>query len=239
MNNEDKNEYWIGGIHCVNAAFKNKNRKIYEIIFLDPKRIKNFSNTNIILNKKDANFFYKIFDKNFAHQGIAARVSKLPSYDLDNELKKNFINKFIILNQITDPRNLGSIIRSALAFGYGNIIIDKRIYNEKSYTLIKASSGAVESVKIFQSSNIKNEIKKLKENNFWIYGLDSNAITDIAKVKLEKKVGFVFGSEEKGIEHNIKKNCDYLIKINISNIDSLNVSNAVSATLAIANYKNY
>ena len=239
-NSKNNNEnYWIGGLHCVKSALENPNRKILEVIFLNEKKLNKINLQNIKNKQKDIKYFNKIFDEEFAHQGIAALVSKLPNYNLSLELKNSSLDKFIILNEITDNRNIGSIIRSSLAFGYGNILIDKRIFNEKSYNLIKASSGAIEKVKIFQVSNIKNGIKILKENNFWIYGLDSSAIQDIHSVTFQKKIAFLFGSEEKGIEKNIKTYCDYLIKINIKNIDSLNVSNAVSATLAIANNKNY
>jgi len=229
--------FWIGGLHCVKSAINNSNRRIFELIFLNEKKLDSINLQNIHHTKRDAKYFSKIFKDDFVHQGIAARVSKLPNYNLNLEIKNDIINKFIILNNVTDPRNIGSIIRTSLAFGYKNILIDKRSYNEKSYSLIKASSGAVEKVKVFQASNIKNEIEILKDNNFWIYGLDSSATKDINQAKFEKKIAFLFGSEEKGIEKNIKKYCDHLIKINIDNIDSLNVSNAVSATLAIANYK--
>ena len=228
--------FWIGGFHCVEAALKNPNRIIYEIIYSNNKKLNNLNIKNIRCQQKDINFFNKIFEENIAHQGIAARVSKLPNYNLNIEIRNSTINKFIILNQITDPRNIGSIIRTSLAFGYKNILIDKRTYNEKSNSLIKASSGAIEKVKVFQFSNIKNGIKILKENNFWIYGMDSSAKLDIKKIKPVEKMAFLFGSEEKGIEKNIKTYCDYLIKIDIKNIDSLNVSNAVSATLALINY---
>lgn len=237
MKENQNDTFWIGGSHCVSAALKNPNRNIFEIIFLNKNKTNYLNLDNILCKQKDIKYFNKIFQKDFAHQGIAARVSKLPNYNLNLEIKNSKLKKFIILNQITDPRNIGSIIRSSLAFGYENIIVDKRIFNEKSYHLTKASSGAIEKVKIFQFSNIKNGIEILKENNFWIYGMDSSASKDIKEIMFLGKVAFLFGSEEKGIEKNIKKYCDYLIKIDIKNINSLNVSNAVSATLALANYK--
>ena len=238
-NSKNNNEnFWIGGLHSVKAAIENPNRKILEVIFLNEKKLGKINLQNITHKQKDIKYFNKIFDEEFSHQGIAALVTKLPNYDLSIELNHSSLNKFIILNEITDSRNIGSIIRTSLAFGYKNILIDKREFNEKSYNLIKASSGAIEKVKVFQVSNIKNGIKILKENNFWIYGLDSLAKEDISNIKFQKKIAFLFGSEEKGIEKNVRTYCDHLIKINISNIDSLNVSNAVSATLAIANNKN-
>lgn len=239
-NNSNNNEnFWIGGLHSVKAAIENPNRKILEVIFLNEKKLGKINLQNITHKQKDIKYFNKIFDQEFAHQGIAALVTKLPNYDLSIELNHSSLNKFIILNEITDSRNIGSIIRTSLAFGYKNILIDKREFNEKSYNLIKASSGAIEKIKVFQVSNIKNGIKILKENNFWIYGLDSSAKEDINGTTFQNKIAFLFGSEEKGIEKNVRTYCDHLIKINISNIDSLNVSNAVSATLALANNKNY
>ena len=237
MNSDDKETFWIGGFHCVKSAIENSNRKVFEIVYLNEKKIENIIAKNIAFKKKDTKFFNKIFEKEFTHQGIAARVSRLPNYNLNTELKHSSMDKFIILNQITDSRNIGSIIRTSLAFGYQNIILDKRNFNEKSHHLIKASSGAIEIVKIFQVSNIKNGIELLKKNNFWIYGLDNSANVNIKDIKFEEKIGFIFGSEDKGIEKNIKNHCDHFVRIDIKNIDSLNVSNAVSATLAIANYK--
>lgn len=236
-NKKSDDSFWIGGFHSIKAALENPNRKIFEIIYLDKKKIDKIVINNIAHSQKNIKYFNKIFNDDFVHQGIAARVLKLNNYNLNLEIKNPAIKNFLILNQITDSRNIGSIIRTSLAFGYNNIIIDKRAYNERSYNLIKASSGAIEKVKIFQLSNIKNGIELLKKNNFWIYGLDSSANLDIKEIKFQKKIAFLFGSEEKGIEKNIKNYCDYLIKINIANIDSLNVSNAVSATLALANNK--
>ena len=145
---------------------------------------------------------------------------------------------FLILNELQDDRNIGSIIRSAVAFGANGIIMNKRHFRSKSHEMFKTASGAMEHVAICLVSNLNNAIKILKENNVWVYAMDSDSKKDIFDYNFNNRSAFVFGSEGSGISDLVKKNCDEVIKIGISkNMESLNVSNAVSSVLSIYNYR--
>ena len=138
-----------------------------------------------------------------------------------------------MLDGITDPMNIGSIIRNTLAFNIQAIIVDEREYNDKSSAMIKAASGAIEKVDICKVTNLVNSIKLLKKQNFWITALDVEAEQDIQHHTWNEKNLIIFGSEGHGIKMLVKKNCDHLLKISINReIESINVSSSVAVTLA-------
>ena len=230
----DKKSFWIGGRHAVEAALNNKNREIVRVVSLQEIKVASKRIEIQIENKK---FFNKIFmDKDLAHQGIAALIKPLKEHSLEEEIKNNNLKNLIALDGITDTRNVGSIIRNAVAFNIGGIIVNKKEINQDSQAMYKAASGAMENIKIFPVSNITNYIKLLKKNDFWVIGFDSNAKRNFEKFKWFKKNLLIFGSENKGIGKNLLSNCDEVLKINISNkIDSLNVSCATSAVLCNLN----
>ena len=230
----DKKSFWIGGRHAVEAALNNKNREIVRVVSLQEIKVASKRIEIQIENKK---FFNKIFmNKDLAHQGIAALIKPLKEHSLEEEIKNNNLKNLIALDGITDTRNVGSIIRNAVAFNIDGIIVNKKEINQDSQAMYKAASGAMENIKIFPVSNITNYIKLLKKNDFWVIGFDSNAKRNFEKFKWFKKNLLIFGSENKGIGKNLLSNCDEVLKINISNkIDSLNVSCATSAVLCNLN----
>ena len=230
-------KFFIGGKHAVLCALNNPKRSIHEIY-------ETRENNNLDSKKKkivDKSFFNKIFKGlEINHQNTAALVSPLKSLNLKDEIKKNKMNKLVILNGISDQRNIGSIIRTVLALDFDGIILEKKFFNQKNPIMIKASSGAIEFLNFFVVSNIKNEIKTLKKENFQIVGLDSNSTKSFKSLKLQNKFALIFGSEGKGIKNTVLNNCDEILKLKInSRIKSLNVSNAVSAVLATINAKLY
>ena len=226
----DKKSFWIGGRHAVEAALNNKHREIVRVVSLQEIKVASKRVEIQIENKK---FFNKIFlDKDLAHQGIAALIKPLKEHSLEEEIKNNNLKNLIALDGITDTRNIGSIIRNAVAFNIDGIIVNKKEINQDSQAMYKAASGAMENIKIFSVSNITNYMKLLKRNDFWVIGFDSNAKKNFEKFKWFKKNLLIFGSENYGIGKNLLTNCDEVLKINISNkIDSLNVSCATSAVL--------
>jgi 23S rRNA (guanosine2251-2'-O)-methyltransferase len=232
--------FWIGGKHAVLSAIKNPKRKINKLIITEENEkdfnLKNF-NKKIIIEIKDKKEIDKIFIyENIVHQGIAAEIENIPAIELKEylKIKNNLKNTLVVLDDITDQRNIGSIIRSCSAFNIDAVILLKKNYNPKNKMMYKSASGAVEIVNIIPVSNITNALKVLKKNNYWVYGLDGNAKENIEDQKWSTQNVFVFGSEEDGLRRLVKENCDHLIKIKINKeIESLNVSNAVSVTLGI------
>ena len=168
-------------------------------------------------------------------------IEKIKENNIQFYIEQNKINNVLALDGVTDPRNIGSIIRTAVAFGYEAILINKKNFNPKSFLLYKAASGALEKIILIETSNILNEIKILKSNNFWVLGMDGNATQSLYNYKPQLKNLIIFGSESSGMKNLIKTNCDEICKIpiNSNNVQSLNVSNAVASALSILNYKKY
>ena len=158
-----KKPFWICGKHTVLSAINNPKRKIVEIIVG-----KNFDTSLIKSNKikqKDNYFIDKLFKGiDISHQNIAALVLPLQEIDLKKEIKQ--IKNLLILESVTDPRNIGAIIRSAVAFNIDSIIIQKKYFNQNSVSMLKAASGAFEFIKVFSPVNLNQTILELKKMIF-------------------------------------------------------------------------
>jgi 23S rRNA (guanosine2251-2'-O)-methyltransferase len=140
----------------------------------------------------------------------------------------------IILDQITDQQNFGSILRSATTFGVNTIIVPSKNCAKENSSLAKAASGALEFVNIIEVVNINQTIEMLKKNYFWIVGLDHEAQNYIHQYNAPDKIAVVLGSEDQGIRKLTKEKCDTLLKIPIIQnqmIDSLNVGVATGICL--------
>ncbi len=237
--------FWIGGKHAVLEALKNSNRKIYRIVTTEENRklidqdiLKYKKLTLDIKNKKEID---KIFqNEDIIHQNFASEIENLPNENIKDYLRKTSNKKsvIVVLDDITDQRNIGSIVRSCVAFSVDGIVLLDKNFNSTSKIMFKSASGALEHIKIFAVSNISNALQILKENNFWIYALDQNSKDEITDNIKSEKIALVFGSEESGIRRLVKENCDFQIRIPIKNIESLNVSNAVAVTLGLYRYLN-
>lgn len=232
--------FWIGGKHAVISASNNQKRKCEKIVLLNAENANYFSNQKKI-EIKDKKFFNKIFlNKNINHQGFAAFIYPLESVSIEEFLKETSNQKInlLIVDNIQDDRNIGSIIRSSVAFGVSAIIINKREFRSRSQEMYKAASGGMEYINILQVSNLNNTIELLKKNKIWIYALDGESQHNVYEENFDKRSAFVLGSEGKGIKNLIKQNCDKILKIPISpKIKSLNVSNAACALLSILSSK--
>ncbi len=234
-----KSTFLIVGKHAVLEALKNPNRKI-ERVFLteDAQKKLNRENQNLNLFKKTS-IFYKSRREldnlcgrdETAHQGLIAEVEQLEEITLKEfilENKKKNIN-FLALEEVTDPRNIGSIIRSAVAFNIDGIIVKERSYPSKSKLMYKSASGGTEHIKIFKVSNINTALKFLKTKEFWVSSFDISAKKDFTKHNWKGKNILLFGSEGFGIKAKTLENSDFRFKVKINNnIESLNISNTVS-----------
>ena len=234
-----KSTFLIVGKHAVLEALKNPSRKI-ERVFLTEDAQKKLNRENQSLNLfKKINVFFKSRKEldnlcgrdETAHQGLVAEVEQLEEITLKEfviENKKENIN-LIALEEVTDPRNIGSIIRSAVAFNIDGIIVKERSYPSKSKLLYKSASGGTEHIKIFKVSNINTALKFLKTKEFWISAFDISAKKDFTKHKWNGKNILLFGSEGFGIKAKTLENSDFRFKVNMNkNIESLNISNTVS-----------
>ncbi|ADD03229.1 RNA methyltransferase, TrmH family, group 3 [Thermoanaerobacter italicus Ab9] len=167
------------------------------------------------------------------HQGIVALSAVYQYFEVEDLLEYAEQKKekpfLLILDEITDPHNLGAIIRSAEAFGVHGIIIPKRRAVGVNATVVKTSAGAVEYMKIAKVSNINNTIRNLKERGLWIIGTDVNGGKSFEEIDYDFPVALVIGNEGKGVSKLVLQNCDFVVKIPMKGkINSLNASVAAS-----------
>jgi len=168
-----------------------------------------------------------------AHQGIIAFVAMHQYVEVEDILarvrEKNEPPFIVILDEITDPHNLGSIIRTANAAGVHGIIIPKRRSVGLTAVVAKASAGAVEYVPVAKVTNLAQTIERLKEQGLWIAGADMSGEQDLYHADLKGPIGLVIGSEGEGIGRLVKEKCDFLVRIPMKGeISSLNASVAAS-----------
>ena len=233
----NKSSFFIVGKHPVIEALKNSNRKVLRV-FLTEESKKTIHRENQKKNLlKDVKVFFKTkkeLDKystkeNLMHQGYVAEIEHLDDIVLKEFIKEKKNLNIVCLDQVTDPRNIGSIIRSLASFKIDGIIVKDRHFPAESKLMYKSASGCMEHINIFKVSNINTTLKYLREKNFWVYGFDSNAEQDFTDLKWEGNNILLFGSEGYGISKHTLNYTDYLVKITINNkVESLNISNSAS-----------
>ena len=236
------NQIIITGKHSILSALNNKNRKLHYLIT---------TNTNVSKWKDEINKFKLKLDievktkeemdkiNNYKpHQNALLVTEPLKRLSMDEFLSYNRSNnqipvRLILLDEVTDPQNVGAIIRSALAFKMDGLALSQRNSPQETSALTKASSGAIEKLQIVELSNMYREIKKLQKNNFSVYGLASEGENDVYKLEDETgNVALILGSEGKGLRRLTREQVDHLIKIPINiESNSLNVSNAASVAM--------
>ena len=233
----EKRSFFIVGKHAVIEALKNPNRQVKRVFLTEEsKKIIHRSSPkkdllkNIKIhfkNKKELDNYSK--RDQIMHQGFVAEVEHLEKIELKDYIKERKNFTFACLDEVTDPRNIGSIIRSAASFNIDGIIVKERHYPDESKIMYKSASGCIEHTNIFKVSNINSTLKYLREKNFWVYGFDSKSQKDFTKMKWSGNIVLLFGSEGYGISKHTEKYSDFLVKININNkIESLNISNCAS-----------
>jgi len=239
----EPNQIWIYGKHPVKAVLLNKKRKIFKILVIPAhqKELEEFIKENkleidrkliaVVNNEEIAlNFPGKV-----THQGFAVLCSTL-NFASDNDffaqIKNNDFGHILILDQLTDPHNIGAIIRSAAAFDVTKIILSKQHFHGENATICKSSSGVIENVDLILAGNINYFIEKLKTHGYWIIGLDGYGTNNFSEIRNYEKICLVVGSEGDGIRQLVKKNCDLLLRIPTSSkVESLNASNAAAIAL--------
>ncbi len=233
----NKRSFFIVGKHAVLEALKNPNRKVLRV-FLTEESKKNIhresQNQNLL---KDVKVYFKNkkeLDKysgneDILHQGYVAEVEHLDSLIIKEFIKNKTNLTFACLDEVTDPRNIGSIIRSAASFNLDGILIKERHFPDESKLMYKSASGCMEYVNIFKVSNINTALKFLREKNFWVYGFDAKSKTKFTEVEWKGNNVLLFGSEGFGIKKHTEKYADFLVKIEINDkIESLNISNSAA-----------
>jgi 23S rRNA (guanosine2251-2'-O)-methyltransferase len=167
------------------------------------------------------------------HQGLLAEADPLPSPDIEDLSTSGIV---LVLDQITDPHNVGAILRTAAAFAVTAVVTTARHSPEATGVLAKSASGALELVPIVTVQNLARGLAALKDRGFLLVGLDSSAPDDLAAIELHSPLALVLGAEGKGLRQLTGATCDRLARLDLPGaIKSLNVSNAASLALYIAN----
>tara|TARA_B100000963_G_scaffold314088_1_gene292424 strand:+ start:58 stop:801 length:744 start_codon:yes stop_codon:yes gene_type:complete len=241
----NKSSFFIVGQHAVIEALKNPKRKVLKV-FLTEESKKNIHRISPKINLlNEVKVFFKTkkeLDKystkeNLLHQGYVAEVEHLKKPALKEFIKEKNNITLVCLDGVTDPRNIGSLIRSATSFNIDGIIIKERQYPSESKLMYKASSGAIEYMNIFEVSNINSTLKNLKDKNFWVYGFDSNANKSFTNIDWKGNNILLFGSEGFGMHQHTSKYADFLVKIDIDDkVESLNISNSAAIVFHYLSY---
>jgi len=237
---KNNNIYWLYGKHPVDSAINNTSRIIYKILVT--------KNTNQLIDKykaviQDKNIKVEVLTNNAisekidiqesVHQGIAIQVKKLELTSIEKLLKTvNENSTILFLDQITDPQNIGAIIRSSLGFNVDAVITTKDNAPPENSTLVKSSAGAFEYIPYIQVTNISRTLNELKENGYWIASIVQNGNCSIQEITKFNKLALVMGSEGKGVRDINLKQSDMTARIEMSpKLESLNVSNATAIVL--------
>ncbi|MBJ3775493.1 23S rRNA (guanosine(2251)-2'-O)-methyltransferase RlmB [Acuticoccus mangrovi] len=229
----DENEpYWLFGMHAVRAALDNPRRTVHRMLAttnamrrLDPLP------TNIAAETVDVRALGRLLG-DVVHQGVAIEVSPLPTTPLDALADASTV---LLLDHITDPHNVGAILRSAAAFRADAVVMTRRHSASETGALAKAASGALDLVDVVTVTNLTRAVEELRGYGFRVAALDSEAAEPLERLEPAPKWAFVLGAEGKGVRQGVRAACDTVAAIEVPGaLASLNVSNAAAITLYVA-----
>lgn len=227
-------QIWLYGHHAVLAAIANPKRTVIRLISLsEEQKLPEYAENRVErLSRAELD---KILPPGAVHQGIAALVKPIPEMTVEDicDLSEQMDSaRIILLDQVTDPHNIGAVLRSAAVFGAMAVITQIRHAPAPSGVMAKAASGALETVPLIRTVNIVRALEKLKQAGFWSLGLDANAQTSLKSVSPVVKRVLVLGAEGTGLRRLTRKTCDEFARIDSAGpLTSLNVSNATAVAL--------
>ncbi|MBN9041343.1 MAG: 23S rRNA (guanosine(2251)-2'-O)-methyltransferase RlmB [Rhizobiales bacterium 62-47] len=222
------------GWHTVTAALANPQRQIRKLL-LTENAARRLTEENIATKIAPEIVRPQTIDQllgpDAVHQGLFAEADPLPSPDIDTLPQTGIV---LVLDQITDPHNVGAIMRSAAAFAVKAIVTTARHSPEATGVLAKSASGALELVPMVTVQNLARALAALNERGFMTVGLDSEGGENLAKVELTQPLALVLGAEGKGLRQLTRETCSVMTRLDMpGDIKSLNVSNAAALSLYI------
>ena len=231
---DNRPRFW--GRHAVSAALANPEREVKRIWATREAAAEFDLDPSIPLTYADVADLGRLVPGDAPHQGIVIEIEKLPDIwlgDLLDGAQKG--RPLLVLDQVTDPHNVGAILRSAAAFGAIGIVTQDRHSPPESGALAKAASGALEVVPWVRTGNLARALGDIAEAGFWRVGLAGDAHMDLKEALGPKRVALVLGAEGPGLRQNTREHCDALARLPISSaVESLNVSNAAAVALYAA-----
>jgi 23S rRNA (guanosine2251-2'-O)-methyltransferase len=228
--------YWLYGHHAVTAALANPERRSGELkvtaAYKETQGDSAILGGADVISRQDLD---ALLPEGAVHQGVALQVMPLVERDLHDILGDDAPSArdcIAVLDQATDPRNIGAVLRSAAAFGIRCLVVQDRNAPPETGAMAKAASGALEHVPVVRVTNLARELESLKRLGFWCVGLDGAATANLSEVRLDGPTAFVFGAEGRGLRRLTRETCDILARIPLSDkVESLNLANAASIAL--------
>jgi 23S rRNA (guanosine2251-2'-O)-methyltransferase len=223
------------GFHAVLQALRNKRRKLLTLYATEAaaERLKpDIEAAGVPLHIVDSDALARRLGPGSVHQGILLEARPLASPELDEITARS--NIVLVLDQITDPHNVGAILRSAAAYDVDAVVTTERHAPELSGVLAKAASGALEHVAVIEVVNLARALDELGDLGYLRVGLDSEAPIALQEVAETRPLALVFGAEGKGLRRLTRERCDHLARLDLPGaIKSLNVSNACAVALTL------
>jgi 23S rRNA (guanosine2251-2'-O)-methyltransferase len=230
---ENRPRFW--GRHAVAAALANPDRQIHRIWATREAAGGYDIPASVPVTYSDVADLGRLVPRDAPHQGIVAEVARLDGLLLADLLDTAEDGRaLLVLDQVTDPHNVGAILRSAAAFGALGVITQDRHAPPESGALAKAASGALETMPWVRVVNLARALDDIAAAGFWRIGLAGGAAATLAEALGPPRVALVLGAEGEGMRHNTEAHCDALARLPISGIESLNVSNAAAVALYAA-----
>lgn len=233
-------EVWLYGHHAVSAALANQQRRVLRLLATPEAMERLRADSTVppgILNKAQnvsRREVDNIVGENAVHQGVAMLTRPIDHHleDVLEIAKERPSCCVVMLDQVSDPHNVGAILRSAAAFDAAAVItLDRRAAAETG-AMAKSASGALDRISFVQITNLARAIEVLKQNQFWVVGLEADGEKKLAQVDLKGRIAFVLGTEGEGLRRLVRESCDEVVRLPINaTSESLNVSNAAAVAL--------
>lgn len=233
---------WLHGRHPIEAALANPQREIKRLVgtkdaLLSLETLIKAAGSRcpqaLVAQRSDID---DLVGPTAVHQGMAMEVAPLPEAtpeDIVRWCAQSDHAVVVVLDQVTDPHNVGAVLRSAAAFGAVAVMTQDRHAPEETGTLAKSASGALERVPLIRVANLVRALDVLKEGGFWVAGLAADAPRTLAGANLTGKTVLCLGSEGEGLRRLTRETCDHLVRLPMvpGAVESLNVSNAAAVSL--------
>ena len=232
---------WLYGTHAVLAALANPERVCERALVSDDDDAElavaavEIGGHGTVIDRVSRDDVTAVLPQGAVHQGIALLARPLEDHGIEDAMDRALQSDtpcILLLDQVTDPQNVGAILRSAAAFGAAAVVMHDRHAPPVTGALAKAASGGLEAVALVRETNLSRSIEALKARNFWCIGLAGEVETTLAQARVTGPTALVLGAEGAGLRRLVAESCDTLAHIPHSDaVESLNVSNAAAIAL--------
>ena len=232
---------WVWGAHSVKAALNNPQRHVKRLVVVKTALAGVESQAkarSLVPEMVEVSRLAAMLPADAVHQGLAALLGPLKELDLIDAVEHaKRPRRVVVLDQVSDPHNIGAILRSAAAFRACAVVVQERHTPQVSGIIAKTSSGATEIVPMVRVVNLARTLEELDDLGFLRVGLADEATTDIAQCDSLRDIAIVLGAEGEGMRRLTRENCDALVRLPTrANMPSLNVSNAAAVALFALNH---